>query len=204
MKNNFVSLLSAAAAVVFATLGAAPVMAQAQGQTDKPAGTASTITTVNATVVHVDKTDRWVTLQLEDGTLADIQAGPAVKNFDQIRVGDHVTARQEETMAVAVVAGKGASPSASSGSSMVTAPPGSMPMAVVVDTATVTGKVTAVDYAKRTVTLMGPAGNSHTIEVGPEVKKFDAIKKGDDVVVTLKTATMIEVSPPAKGLKPGY
>jgi len=206
MKSKFVSFLSATSAVVLATFSAAPVMAD-QDQMDKPAGMISASKTRTATVTKIDKADRWVTLKLADGTLVDIQAGPAVKNFDQIQVGDVVTAKQEDTMAIEVVPAGQAPPNASGGSAVVTAPMGAKPMAVMVDKSMVSGKVTAIDYTSRQVTLQGPAGKSHTIEVSPMVQKFDAIQKGDDVVVTLKTATMIDVTTPAKGAakpKAGY
>lgn len=199
MKKNLASLL-ATAAVVLATCGAAQVMAQEQ--TGRPAAAVTTTTTLTATVTKIDKKDRWVTLKLADGTLVDVQAGAAVKNFDQIKVGDHVTAKQEEIVAIAVLPGGEAAPVVSSASAMTTAPPGTKPMGVVVETVTVSGKVTAIDYAKRTVTVVGPAGNAHTLEVGPEAKRFDAVKKGDDIVLTVKTATTIEVTAPPKGPAP--
>ena len=72
------------------------------------------------------------------------------------------------------------------------------PIAAIVDTVVVSGKVTAIDYATRTVTLVGPEGNSRTFQVGPEAKKFNAVKQGDVVVVTLKSATSLQVVTPAK------
>ena len=201
MKNNYVSLFSATAALVLATFSAAPVLAD-QAQMDKPAGMISASKTVTATVTKIDKEDRWVTLKLADGSLVDIQAGPAVKNFAQIKVGDVVTAKQEDTMAIEVVPAGQAAPNVSGGTAMVTAPMGDKPMGVMVDKTVVSGKVTAIDYDKRSVTLLGPAGKSRTLEVGPDVQKFNAIKNGDNVVLTLKTATMIDVSAPAKGAKP--
>ena len=71
-------------------------------------------------------------------------------------------------------------------------------MGIVVDTTVVSGTVTDIDYDQRLVTLLGPAGNSRTLQVGPGATKFGAVKKGDVVVVTLKTATSIEVKAPAK------
>jgi hypothetical protein len=194
MKNKFVSLLSATAVVALATLSAAPVLAADQG---KPAGTMSASATRTATVTKIDKKDRWVTLKLADGTLVDVQAGPAVKNFDQIKVGDQVVAEREDTVTIEVLPAGQAAPNVTGGTSVVTAPKGAKPMGVMVDTTVVSGEVTAIDYDKRAVTLRGPAGNSRTIEVGPEVKKFNAVKKGDNVVLTLKTATSIEVTAPA-------
>ena len=139
--------------------------------------------------------------------MVDIQAGPAVKNFAQIQVGDQVTVSQEATMAMEVVPAGQAPPNVSSGSAVVTAPPGAKPMAVMVDKTMVSGKVTAIDYTSRSVTLQGPQGKSHTIQVSPSVQRLNAVKMGDDVVMTLNTATTIDVSAPAKGAtkpKAGY
>jgi hypothetical protein len=174
----------------------------AQNQSGKPAAGVSASATITATVAKIDKAGRWVTLKRADGSLVDIEAGPEVKNFDQIKVGDIVTADRKEMLAIAVVPGEGVAPAMSGGSAMTTAPPGTKPMVVAVETASVSGKITAIDHAKRTVTVVGPKGNSHTLEVGPEVKRFDEMKTGDNIVVTVKTATAIEVTSPPKGSKP--
>jgi hypothetical protein len=194
MNINLVSLLSAAAAVALAAFSAAPVMAD----DSKPAATVSAAATTTATVTKIDRKDRWVTLKMADGTLVDIQAGPAVKNFAQIQVGDQVTADREATLDVEVLPAGQAAPNVSGGTAVATAPAGSKPLGVVVDTTVVSGTVTAIDYARRSVTLLGPAGNSRTIEVGAGVEKFNAVKQGDNVVLTLKMVTSIEVTTPAK------
>ena len=194
MKNNYASLLSATAAVALATLSAAPVLADEA----KPGGSISASTTRTATVTKIDQKDRWITLKLTDGTLVDVQAGPAVKNFPQIKVGDKVVASQQDTVTIEVVPAGQAAPNVTGGTAIVTAPAGTRPMGVMVDTTVITGAVTAIDYDKRTVTLLGPEGNSRTLEVGPAAKKFNAVKKGDNVVLTLKSSTTIEVTAPAK------
>lgn len=193
MNITRISLLAAVVGV--AALGAASVMAAAH---DKPSRTVSASVTRTSTVTKIDKKDRWITLKLEDGSLVDIQAGPAVKNFDQIKVGDQLIAQAQDTVTIEVVPAGQAAPNVTGGSSMVSAPKGAKPMGVVVDTVVVSGKVTAIDYATRTVTLVGPEGNSRTFQVGPEAKKFNAVKQGDVVVVTLKSATSLQVVTPAK------
>ncbi len=210
MKTNFASLLPVTAAIALATLSAAPAMADqatpggsssisaTRGATEKPSGSVTASTTRTAIVTKIDKKDRWITLKLADGSVVDIQAGPAVKNFAQIKVGDLVTASHEETLAIAVVPAGTAPPNATGGASIVSAPAGAKPMGVMVDTTMVSGKVTAIDSTPRSVTLLGPDGNSHTVQVGPGVKRLNEIKIGDDVVFTLKTATAIEVTSPAK------
>lgn len=69
-------------------------------------------------------------------------------------------------------------------------------MGVQVDTVVVSGKVTAIDYTKRTVTLQGPQGDSHSFVVGPAAKRLNEVKLGDVVVIAIKSATPIAVESP--------
>jgi len=90
--------------------------------------------------------------------------------------------------------------------------------AIEVSAITKTAKVTAVDPAKRTVTLVNPDGITNTYELGKKVRNFDQIKVGDEVKATLLEAVAVAVSkssaPPdasgrdlvavaPKGAKPG-
>jgi Cu/Ag efflux protein CusF len=58
----------------------------------------------------------------------------------------------------------------------------------------VTANITAVDKATRTVTLKGPSGNTMNYVAGPEVKNFDQIKAGDQVVLRLGEAISFELA----------
>jgi hypothetical protein len=197
MNTKLSTILPALAIAALGVLtSAAP--ASAAGQQDRPGGTVSASETHTATVTKIDPKDRWVTLKLADGSLIDVQAGPAVKNFAQIKVGDRVSTTLAATVTIEVVPAGQAAPNVSSGSATTSAPLGAKPMGVQVDTTTVSGTVTAIDYDKRLVTLKGPAGNSHTFEVGSGAKRFKEVKKGDVVVMTIKSATTVEVLPPAK------
>jgi hypothetical protein len=193
MNKNTKGMLSAAALTTAAILATAAIPAAAQ---DKPAGSVSASDTRTATVTKIDAKDRWITLKLADGSMLDVQAGPEVKNFAQIKVGDKVVATQQDTVSVEVLAPGQAAPNLTGGSSTVTAPLGAKPMAVQVDTVVVSGKVTAIDHAKRTVTLQGPQGNSHSFVVGPAAKRFNEVKVNDVVVITVKSATSIQVESP--------
>jgi len=193
MNKKLLSFVSAIA-VALATVGAV----SANAQTPPPGGSASATETIQATVTKIDKKDRWVTLKRADGSLVDVHVGPEAKNFPQIRVGDLVTAQQEDTVSITIVPAGQAAPNVASGSSLVTAPEGSKPLGVMVETTVVTGEVTDIDYDNRLVTVLGPLGNSRTLLVGPEAKRFDEVKVGDNIQVTLKSSTMIEVTTPAK------
>jgi Cu/Ag efflux protein CusF len=79
---------------------------------------------------------------------------------------------------------------AQTGGAIVASQPGKVAMA---DTATITATVTAIDKAKRLVTLQGPEGKTKTIQVGPDVKNFDQIKVGDVVVAQYVEALTMEL-----------
>src|SRR5215813_7542916 len=65
--------------------------------------------------------------------------------------------------------------------------------AIEVDAITVASKVTAVDSAKRTVTLTNDAGESNTYKLGKKVRNFDQIKVGDQVKATLLESVAVVV-----------
>jgi hypothetical protein len=65
--------------------------------------------------------------------------------------------------------------------------------AVEVDAMSATSKVTAVDSAKRTVTLTNEAGESNTYKLGKNVRNFDQIKVGDQVKATLLESVAVVV-----------
>jgi len=59
-----------------------------------------------------------------------------------------------------------------------------------------TATVEAIDYAKRTVTLKGPEGNTVTLKVDKSAKDFKNVKKGDQVVARFTEAVAISVQKP--------
>src|SRR6516165_5893266 len=65
--------------------------------------------------------------------------------------------------------------------------------AIEVGAITATEKVTAVDSAKRTVTLTNDAGETNTYQLGKNVRNFDQIKVGDQVKATLLESVAVAV-----------
>jgi hypothetical protein len=70
------------------------------------------------------------------------------------------------------------------------------PGVVIVDAASITATVEAIDYDKRTVALKGPKGNVVELKVGPEAKNFNQVKVGDRVTTKYYQATAIVVRKP--------
>jgi hypothetical protein len=67
--------------------------------------------------------------------------------------------------------------------------------------ATVTAKVVAIDKDKRLVTLQGPLGNQFRVVAGKEVRNFDQVKVGDELVVTHAEALTLELKKGGDGIR---
>lgn len=64
------------------------------------------------------------------------------------------------------------------------------------DTVTVKATITAIDKAKRIVTLRGPRGNDVQVYADERVQRFNELKVGDTVTATYSQAVAIRVRKP--------
>ncbi len=76
-----------------------------------------------------------------------------------------------------------------------------VPGGQVVQTSQVTATVTAIDSAKRKLTLVTPAGERTTVKAGPEVVNFPQIRIGDQLKVTLTEEILIRMAKPGEKTK---
>ena len=153
-------------------------------------------TTATATVAAVDPETRFVTLKKADGETHTVHLGKECINFDQIKVGDRVTATLAEEQAIAVGrAGSLGTTDDGAGQVIARAPEGSKPRVLVTDVAEITAKIDAVDKANRTIKLTPEGDESRTIKVGPGVN-LDALQPGDEVAVRCTQALAIVVETP--------
>jgi len=196
MKKIY-SLVLAAAIALFAVPSMADTKAPAK-EGDKPGGIAVQTTVTTSTVTAIDYKARTFTLKGEKGDSVSLTAGPEVKNFAQLKVGDVVSVETVESIGIFVTPKGQVAPSAGKTQYLETAKPGQKPGMVAVETETVTATVTAIDQKTRMVTLKGPAGNSRTIKVGPDAKRLNEVKVGDEVTVTVTIGTAISVTTPQK------
>jgi hypothetical protein len=150
-------------------------------------------TTLTATVKAINSSKRKLTLVYSNGSKSTYKAGPEVVNFDQIQVGDQITAVVTEEVAIFV--GSGAPPSGMAATGVVLAPVGAKPGGVFVDTEQITVKVTAIDAAKNKVTFELPDGTTKTVKAD---KKVDVSKlnPGDNVTVQVSEGLAITVEKP--------
>jgi len=87
------------------------------------------------------------------------------------------------------------SPSGTEESTAIETPDG----AIVVDTFTTTATVTAIDAARRQLTLVQPNGRRDRYKAGPEVVNFDQIRIGDQVKAVLTEEVAVAIG---KGTAP--
>ena len=161
---------------------------------------AAAAVTVTAEVAAVSKADRHVTLVGPQGDVVEIEAGPEVRNFDQIEVGDKVKVTYFESVAI-YLGEPGSLPDAKAGAMLKRAPKGEKPAGIMAESIDVSASVVAIDRGRREVTLVLRDGSTTTTDVDPSVEGFDRLKIGDSVHARLTRAIAIEVSPHGEAMK---
>jgi Cu/Ag efflux protein CusF len=151
---------------------------------------------VTATITAIDKATRDVTLKGPQGNLMTVTAGPEVKNFDKLKVGDQVDLQYIEALTLELKKGGGLVVSRTVETGAAGAKPGEMPAGAIGRQVTIVADVVAVDPAKQTVTLKGPKQSVDLRIQDPE--QFKRIAKGDQVEAKFTQALAIAVEPAAK------
>jgi hypothetical protein len=173
---------------------ASPVAAQTPGAVPaaKPGAVEVDVVKVAVTVEAVDKDKRTVTVKAPAGGSAVLKVNKAVKNFDQIQVGDKVAAEYVDATAI-FVRKAGAPPHVAEAAAVEVAAKGQKPAGLVVETVELTARVENINYDLRLVTLRNPAGNARTIKVARRVENLRQVKVGDELVVRHTEALAITV-----------
>lgn len=193
LKLHAIGLVGAVAFLASACQQMEEMMGQQAESAPRPSAMASDTVTARATVIAVNRPEREVVLRKEDGTVMGYILDDSVRNFDQIEVGDVVTARYYEAVAVSVQPSTG-EPTVTSSNSLESAPLGDKPGAMATRVSDLTARVEDIDYASRMVTLRGPGGRVEKMKVGPEVKNLEAVRRGDDVLVRHTEAVAVAVT----------
>ena len=147
-------------------------------------------------VIKIDAATRTVTLKNQDGE-STIVAGPEVKNFAEIKVGDRFDVVYELAVAVELVKVKNPGVTGEHvTTTTATAPQGDKPGMITTNTITATANIEAIDATKNIVSLKGPQGNIFKVKVqNPELMKDIAVN--DQVKVVYTEAIAAVVSAPA-------
>jgi hypothetical protein len=194
MKNRGLMIMAALGLVVQAA--AAQPNPSVDVQRAPGQVTASGTATVTATVVGIERATRTVTLKTSKGKTVQLEVGEEARNFDQLAVGDIVTAQYREAISLSLK--KGAGPlSVTERESSDRSAAGGKPGGTVGREVTVIADVVAVSAPSKTVTLKGPQGNQLDLLVD-DPEQLKAVRKGDRVQVVYTEAMAISVEPAKK------
>ena len=163
-----------------------------QNQEPVPLAVAADIVTVTASVEAIDYAKRTMKIKGPDGNVYTVKSGAKIQNFDKIKKGDVIVAEFAESIAV-FVSNSNEKPNVDTQGNVVVAPKGSKPFGEAVGTIEITALVQDVDYKTREVTIQGPEGNVAKIEVSPDVKNLDKLKKGDNIIIRYTEAVAVAV-----------
>ncbi|MET0442727.1 MAG: hypothetical protein ABW071_12155 [Casimicrobiaceae bacterium] len=149
-----------------------------------------------ATITAIDKSTRDVTLKGPQGREMTVMAGPDVKNFDNLKVGDQVDMQYVEALTLQLRKGGDKTVAKTEKTDAVGAKKGEAPGGAVGRQVTVVANVVALDPAKQVVTLKGP---NQTVDLRvADPAQFKNIAVGDQVEATFTQAFAVAVEPAKK------
>lgn len=149
---------------------------------------------LTAHVTAIDAEKRTVTVVDTHTNTTTFECGPEVANFDQIRVGDRLKAKLAAALVVAMADTNNPSLDGSS-TTVLLAPKGAKPGAIMAETTQVTAKLTGVDTLRHQATLHFPDDTVRTYAVRPDVD-LAHMQLGQDVVIRATMAMAIWVRTP--------
>ena len=179
MKRLVVGIIAAAVLVSMAHT------AMAQTKTVR-----SEMRTETATVEAIDAPTRTVTLKKPDGTFVTTVAGPDIKRFAEIKVGDKVNARYYENVVVRLK--QPGEPDVDSGAKGTTGSEQALPGGTKAKQLTITATITAIDPNTPSITFTGPNGWKYTSKV-QDTEALAKVKVGDKVDIVWTEAMLVSL-----------
>jgi Cu/Ag efflux protein CusF len=184
---------SVIAAGVLAIFLATPSRSQETSKGDPMA--ASHATKVTATVEKIDAANRVLTLKGPEGNVVDVSVSPAVKRFDQIKVGDRLFVTYTESLVIGVAKADATSPLGMSYEESTKPAPGEKPAGVIARRVRATVAVEKVDIKAATITVHTSDGSTEIFHV-KDTKRLEGVNPGDKITITYEDALAISVKAP--------
>ena len=145
---------------------------------------------VTATVEAIDASTRAVTLKGSDGTYTVVTAPPEMKRFNELKVGDTITARYYENIVIRVKAP--GEKDVDTGTYGASRGDGARPAGTVAGQRTITATITQIDEKVPSITFTGPNGWSYSSRV-EDKKALSKVKVGDKVDITWTAAALVSI-----------
>ncbi len=146
------------------------------------------------TVQSIDAAQRTLVLKREDGDLATFKAGPEVRRFNQIKVGDQIMSTVTDNLTLFLVKGQVA-PEAAAAQGIVRTPEGSNVGGIIISAINVNAKVLDVDREARRVLLQFTPTQTRSVKVRPDVD-LSKVAVNDTVLVRGTRSLSIMIANP--------
>lgn len=158
----------------------------------------SAVLSVTGEITAVDVANRIVSIKGPKGNISDLRVDPAVRNLEQVKVGDRVRLSYRIGVALALRKGGDGIRETVETESAAVAAKGARPGGVATTRTTIVANVFGVDRKKKIVTLRGTIGQLTDVHVrDPQVLR--EVKVGDQVVASITESVALRVQPaPAK------
>jgi Cu/Ag efflux protein CusF len=161
-------------------------------ETAPGAAAVSVTAKASGTIKAIDAKTRTVTIAGDGGTEMNIVAGPDVKNFAKLAVGQRVKAEYVQALALELKPGSKEPISRTIEAASGGAAAGSSPKGAIGQRLRIVAEVIAVNSQTQTVTLQGPERKVDLELDDPD--QFALVKVGDRVEATYVEATAVSVS----------
>lgn len=193
MKTRSLLLATLIATLPAVAAAQEPPKAVTVVEKEKGAATITEAVELQGIVTAINKTLRELTIKGGSGQDVTFTAGPQVKNFKQIKVGDLVTLNYIAALGIELKKGGGRLRERIESEQAMVAKPGEVPAAGKARTVKVLADVTAVDAGAGTITLRGPQRSVDLVVKDREVLKD--IRVGDQIAATYEEALLVSVAP---------
>jgi Cu/Ag efflux protein CusF len=151
----------------------------------------SGVAQATATITAIDYGARLVTLQSSNGDVETIKAGPEVKRFNELKVGQTVTFRYHESVVYQVRKAGQSAPTPAPEPTMVRGT-GALPSGTALEQKTATVTIKAIDSSVPSVTVLTEDGRTVSFKVRDK-KVLEGLKVGDKVDIAYTQALAISV-----------
>ena len=151
--------------------------------------------TQTATITAIDKGSRSITLQAANGDRKTFTVGPAVKRFNQLKVGDMIRATYYDSL-VLQLRKPGTAPAPSTSTSVAERLK-DRPGGVVAMQETTAVTVKAVDTNVPSLTVVTAAGLTETWKIADR-KNLEGVAPGDRIEMTYTKGVVVAAEPAAK------
>ena len=193
MKPRSLLLAALIAAIPFLASAQQAPQAATVIEKEKGAITIGEAVELQGLITAIDKNTREVTIKGGSGNTLTVTAGPQVKNFKQIKVGDLVTLSYVAALGLELKKGGGRLRERIESEQSTAAKPGEKPSGSMSRTVTVIADVTAVDAKAGTITLRGPQRSADLVVKDKEL--LTDIRVGDQIFATYEEATVLSITP---------